>query len=277
MLIGGRYRDTELGLAAKEAGRALLVEDSYVNQLVASGMLQNIGYQVSIATNGAEALKMVQSYPYDIILMDCLMPVLDGYQATKQIRMLQGPEGRTPIIALTASAMAGDRDKCLLAGMDDYLSKPLDHTELSDVLAAVKQRNPKRWHSDQRNKSQTVPRNRSHVDEATLAGLRKLGATGDGTLLPKVIEAYLSDTPSRIHEMKSALRTTNASGIAQAAHALKGSCRNIGARHLAELADMLEQIANSGQLDSAQDTIMLIESEFEGVRITLAGEITLAS
>ncbi|CAN5885731.1 hypothetical protein BH23ACT12_BH23ACT12_01880 [soil metagenome] len=116
------------------AGKVLLVEDSYVNQLVATGMLEKLGYRVSLSTNGAEAVRMAAEEPYDVILMDCLMPVMDGYEATQRIRRLEGPAGSVPVVALTASAMAGDRERCLEAGMDAYLSKPLNPQDLSQVM-----------------------------------------------------------------------------------------------------------------------------------------------
>jgi signal transduction histidine kinase/CheY-like chemotaxis protein len=119
---------------AAESSRALVVDDAPVNQLVASAMLKRLGYQTDLAGNGAEALAAVERVGYDVILMDCLMPVMDGYTATKKIRALSGANAQVPIVALTASAMIGDREKCLSSGMDDYLAKPLDHDRLADVL-----------------------------------------------------------------------------------------------------------------------------------------------
>jgi len=113
----------------------LLVEDAPVNQLLARVMLEKLGYRVDLAENGAEAIEAVQSKQYDVILMDCLMPVLDGFETTARIRSLDGPAGRTPIVALTASAMADDRERCLLAGMDDYLPKPIHPAALAAALA----------------------------------------------------------------------------------------------------------------------------------------------
>lgn len=120
-----------------QGGRVLLVEDSEVNQMVASGLLRKQGYAVSIASNGAEAVQMASAEYYDIILMDCLMPVMDGYEATRRIRT-GGPNRRTPIVALTASAMEGDRQRCLNSGMDLYLAKPLDPAELRKVLSQAR-------------------------------------------------------------------------------------------------------------------------------------------
>jgi PAS domain S-box-containing protein len=115
--------------------RVLLADDAPVNVLVASRELEQLGYQVDVAATGEEALDAVQQTHYDAVLMDCLMPVMDGYEATRRIRRLEGPASATPIIAMTASAMVGDREECLLAGMDDYLSKPVNRTLLASALA----------------------------------------------------------------------------------------------------------------------------------------------
>lgn len=120
---------------AHPAGRVLVVEDTMVNQLVAQSMLEMLGYEVDLQSNGADAVSAVRNNDYVAVLMDCLMPVMDGYEATQRIRRLEGSSRHTPIIALTASAMAGDREKCLLAGMDDHLPKPLERKALEEVLA----------------------------------------------------------------------------------------------------------------------------------------------
>ena len=113
----------------------LLVEDNIVNQKVAAALLGKLGCRVDVAANGREALDMAALLPYDLIFMDCQMPEMDGYQATGEIRRREGPARHTPIIALTAGAMAEDRERCLRAGMDDYLSKPFRAAQLREMLA----------------------------------------------------------------------------------------------------------------------------------------------
>jgi CheY-like chemotaxis protein len=115
--------------------RILLVEDNVVNQRVGQRLLERLGCQVDIAADGAQALERLVTVPYQVILMDCQMPVMDGFQATYSLRRRGGPNGRTVIIALTANAMAGDRERCLLAGMNDYMRKPITLADLTTVLA----------------------------------------------------------------------------------------------------------------------------------------------
>jgi CheY-like chemotaxis protein len=117
--------------------RILVVEDNAINQLVLQTMLSNLGHHVELAENGGEAVGLVEEHTYDVILMDCQMPVMDGYAATAAIRTLPGDAGRTPIVALTASAMPADKQRCLDAGMDDYLSKPVNQSDLVTTMTRV--------------------------------------------------------------------------------------------------------------------------------------------
>lgn len=107
-----------------------------MNQLVARGLLTRLGCEVDVAANGQEAVRLFAAARYDLVLMDCMMPGLDGYEATAEIRRIEPVGGRTPVVAMTASAMQGDRERCLAAGMDDYLSKPVDRETLARVLVA---------------------------------------------------------------------------------------------------------------------------------------------
>ena len=120
---------------AQSSGRVLLVEDNKVNQLVGSKVLVNLGYTFTIANNGVEAVDAFRSGEYDAVLMDCQMPEMDGYEATAAIRRIEGTNGHIPIIAMTAAAMEGDRERCMAAGMDDFITKPVRLEAVSTVLA----------------------------------------------------------------------------------------------------------------------------------------------
>jgi CheY-like chemotaxis protein len=123
------------GATAPAHGRVLVVEDNEVNQMVAEGLILQLGYEVDLANDGAEAVEAVARTTYAAVLMDCHMPILDGYSATREIRLREGAGPRVPIIAMTAGATAADRDLCLAAGMDDYVSKPVDPKALGRALA----------------------------------------------------------------------------------------------------------------------------------------------
>jgi len=125
---------TEAPACLPRTARVLVVDDSTTNQLVAAVILERLGCEVQFAANGAEALEFIAQEPFQVVFMDCMMPVMDGYEATEAIRRLPGSAGRTPIVAITAAAMPGDRERCLAAGMDDYLSKPVWPEQLEKAL-----------------------------------------------------------------------------------------------------------------------------------------------
>jgi len=255
------------------AGRVLLVEDSYVNQLVASGMMEKLGYEVQVSPDGAHAVDVAAAGRFDLILMDCRMPVMDGYEATRRIRNSDGPNRTTPIVALTASAMAGDRERCLAAGMDGYLSKPLDPRELAATLNGF---NKKPTSLQATTAPAPAPRSDS-LDESVLDGLRELERGGDGSFLRRVIEAFVSDTRSRLDDLRVGIAANDLPTTARAAHALKGSCRNIGARRMASLCEQLEQAANGTDPAAAHQALSRLEDDFAAVKLILAEELNLAS
>jgi signal transduction histidine kinase/HPt (histidine-containing phosphotransfer) domain-containing protein len=223
--------------------RVLLAEDNAVNQQVALGNLRKLGYEADVAANGFEVLEATVRKNYDIILMDCQMPELDGYQVTREIRRREGTGRHAYIIAMTAHAMVGDREKCLAAGMDDYLSKPLNRAELRDAL------------------QRGAPQPSTSLNEDSLSPL----PTDDEREVAKWIELFAATAPHSIADMKRAHEESRAGDLSMAAHSLKGSCSNFGATALAELCAQIEHAADDGKLNGLGDLIAAAEQELARV------------
>jgi PAS domain S-box-containing protein len=221
-------------------GRVLVVEDNALNQLVAEGVVSKLGYQVDLVANGVEAVNAVSASSYSAVLMDCHMPVMDGFEATGEIRRRQGSSARTPIIAMTAGAMAEDRERCLAAGMDDFVAKPVSVAAVGQALA--------RWVRDEPTAT-AVPvqgaqgdqeGNSSIIDAQRQAVLRSLGPDDGWGILPAAVRAFLHDCPSIVAAMRTAIETSDAHGFGESAHQLKGAAANIGAVKVAALCDRAE-------------------------------------
>jgi CheY-like chemotaxis protein len=219
--------------------RVLLAEDNPVNQQVALGNLRKLGYQPDVAVNGFEVLEATARKSYDIILMDCQMPELDGYQVTREIRQREGTGRHAYIIAMTANAMVGDREKCLAAGMDDYVSKPLNRAELRAAML------------------RGAAKAGAHLDEYPLGAL----AMDDDLEVAKWIELFVATAPGSIADMKRALEESHAADLSLAAHSLKGSCSNFGASALAEICARIEHTADDGNLHGMGELIASAEKE----------------
>jgi CheY-like chemotaxis protein/HPt (histidine-containing phosphotransfer) domain-containing protein len=213
--------------------RVLVAEDNVVNQRVASGLLRRRGHDVTVVGEGRAAITAVFEENFDVVLMDVQMPEMDGFEATAEIRAREKSSGgHIRIIAMTAHAMAGDRDRCLRAGMDGYLSKPLD----PQLLRAVVEEEP--------GAGGLRP-----VFERELA-LERVG--GDTQLLSEVIQLFLADCPLRLAAMKTALDTRDAEAIAREAHQLKGAAANLSVIGLFETAAILEQLGTESRFDAAE-------------------------
>jgi two-component system sensor histidine kinase/response regulator len=240
-------------------GLLLLVEDNPVNQEVAIEMARSLGCEVHLAEDGIRALEIVGHARYDAILMDCHMPRMDGFAATGAIRAAEGSGARTPIIALTANAMEGDREACLEAGMDDYLPKPFDREQLRAVLA--------RWLPKSPFDAAPVP---AAVDEAVLDGIRALNRARGDVIVARVVTAYLASAPSQIDEIRGCIEEGDAEGLRFVAHSLKSSSGNVGARGLRDLARALEEAARAGELGVAKDLAARLDEEWGRVHRSLA-------
>ncbi|MDO9365723.1 MAG: ATP-binding protein [Methylotenera sp.] len=250
------------------SGKILLVEDNPVNCLVAETMLASLGLESTVAHDGLEALDLLSSDQFDVILMDCQMPMMDGFEATREIRRIEAGTGyHTPIVALTANAIVGDREKCLAAGMDDYLVKPYTEKQLEDVI--------KHWLNGAAVMSPAVSVNdnastHSPVDLAALNDLRRLVPGNGNDFISKLVEAYLQTAPEGVLRLNEALATENASEVAKAAHALKSSSANLCATHLAEFFKKIEAKGRTGILDhEVRSMVNQAIEEFSKVKNTL--------
>ncbi len=247
--------------------RVLLVEDNPVNLMVAQRLLQVLGVDCDAAGNGQAALEKLDGGDYDLVLMDCQMPVLDGYAATRRWREIEqerGAERRLPIVAMTANAMAGDRQKCLDAGMDDYLAKPVTRAELEQCVA--------RWKGSNLAVPDTLPpaaqlaeRSPPVLDGGVLGELREvLGAEVD-----RIVAVYLEDAPRLIAQLERAAASNDPIALRVAAHTLKSSSANVGATTLADAARDLEHGARDGTLANPGTAVARIVGEFAQVRAAL--------
>ncbi|MDP3118849.1 MAG: ATP-binding protein [Sulfuricurvum sp.] len=236
--------------------RILLVEDNTTNQLVAQGMLNSLGLYADIASNGLEALEAIQistdSQPYSIVLMDCQMPEMDGYDATHAIR--EGKAGeenkQLHIIAMTANAMQGDREKCTLAGMDDYMTKPINLSVLKSALIKwiLKGEKPVQSNHKQAVIKKAASADLSLWDEAD--ALHRLG--NNGVLLNKIIKSFMNDGPNALSALVKSLKENNSQDAQLHTHSLKGAAGNVGALKLQEFARQLEEAAKDENLSKVE-------------------------
>ena len=266
------------------ATRLLLVEDNPVNLAVGEKLLSVLGYSCDIAINGQIALEKMATGRYSLVLMDCQMPVLDGYSATREWRdreVLQGSKMHLPIVAMTANAMAGDRQRCLDAGMDDYLSKPVSREQLENCLhrwlpgrASFELRAPQPTADIAAPVPPPSPRNVAPsifpvLDHGMLDELREIA--GDET--PRIIGLFLEDAPRLIARMESASALPDLEAIRDAAHTLKSSSANVGAMALSTAAKRVELGARAQKLDRPAVAVALVIAEYARARMALQGYI----
>ena len=256
---------TAAGSAPSPKRRILIVEDNIVNKNVALHQLQKLGHAADSAENGRLALQAMRCAPYDVVFMDCQMPELDGYEATREIRRIEGSDRHTWIVAMTAHSLEGDREKCLAAGMDDYLSKP---AKIEDLRVALERYDGIRGIEKEVRECGSTPA----VDLTLLAGLRDLDGSGDDSIVGNLIDLFLESTPAAMAEAKSAAMQQLAPQLGRAAHTLKGSCSNFGAERMREVCQRLESLASTGTTDGAPELLEQIEREFHYVRLTLERE-----
>lgn len=272
----------KIALATDKKLKILVAEDNLVNQQVIFNQLQILGHDADCAANGAEALKMVAMQQYDMILMDCQMPVIDGYSATQNLRRSEGSKHHTVVIALTANAMPADREQCLSAGMDDYISKPVS----LDALQAVLQRwssvraggdremgsqcvgiFPQQTASSVRWRENLIQNPKSPYDSSSLStdsdpvDLRRLDEVmrGNRARQRQLLEIFIQNAKTELEEIKKAIAANNYSTLAQKAHRLKGSSANVGVSYIAAIATELELSAQQQNLSLANSLLISIE------------------
>jgi len=248
--------------------RALVAEDNAVNRLVVTKALEREGHVVHSANNGREAVEAWQRDRFDLILMDCQMPEIDGYEATRAIRALErSTGGHTRIVAVTANAMKGDRERCLAAGMDEYLAKPLQREGLMRALRPLLERGGESQGEAVEATSVTprdagdVPLDRNRLTE--IAG-------GDADFAQELIHLFIEDTAQHIAALGEAIAQADAETVRKVGHTLKGSSSNIGAEPLRCAAFEVEMQGKAGDLVQATTSLTLIQREFDRLREALA-------
>ncbi|HWE55076.1 MAG TPA: response regulator [Acidimicrobiales bacterium] len=218
------------------AAMILLVEDNRMNQLVATKVLEKLGHRFDIANDGEEAVAAVAAKPYDLVLMDCEMPHMDGFEATGIIRRSESPDRHLPIIAMTAAAMEGDRDRCLAAGMDDYLTKPIRIDILAETIA--------RW------LPAVVAPVGQPLDQSQIDALLDLD-DGAGEVLAEIVREFVAMVEPMSADLGQAVRSGDAPGLMRVAHTLKGAASNIGAAELAAVLADMERYGREGDCSAA--------------------------
>lgn len=257
-------------LPAKRSLRLLVAEDNETNQVVARQLLQRLGHQIEVVGNGAAALERLAGERFDAVLMDCQMPVLDGYEATRRLRAgsVAGADPRTPVIALTAHARPEDRAQCLAAGMTDYLAKPIRLHELAEVLvrcglapAPVAPPAPP--------PAAARERVAGLLDERQLAQLRSLPGTRGPRLIDEVIELFRTETDARLAEIATLAGAQRGEEIGVLAHRLAGSAANLGAAPFQAAARALEDATRAGSWAEVAERRAALEREWARLRAAL--------
>jgi PAS domain S-box-containing protein len=266
---------TPHGLVTPSTRRAriLLAEDNPTNQTVAVAILTKLGHAVDAVANGGEAIRALREIPYDLVLMDCQMPEMDGYEATRWIRSSDSGvrNSHIPVIAMTAHAMKGDREKCLAAGMNEYLCKPVQPKELAETLARWLREPAAGNPSDlsiavDRSPSGSTPEDSKAVfNEEEL--LKRL--MGDRSLGQTVLRGFLEDIPQQIHTLKDRLGAGDVPLVERQSHTIKGAAATVGARSLREVAFAMEQAGKAGELGRAAELVPRLEEEFLRLKVVI--------
>ena len=242
----------------------LLAEDNLVNQKLAARMLEKRGHQVEIANNGREALAILEKRDFDLILMDVQMPEMDGFATTAAIREKEKTTGEhIPIIAMTAHAMKGDREKCLIAGMDDYISKPIRSEELYKAIESFSCVSKQIENASEQNIDDNSINNIINKDEL----MERID--GDMELLSQMIELFLEDNPKNMAKIQEAILNNNTRDLERAAHTIKGSISNFSTGKAFETVFKLEKMGRDGEITNAEEIFSVLRNELQKLEAAL--------
>ncbi len=243
----------DAGMASRHPLRILLAEDNVVNQKVALRLLAQMGYRADVAANGLEAIEALERQRYDVVLMDVQMPEMDGFEASREINRRWSGETRPRIVAMTANAMQGDRELCLAAGMDDYVSKPIRVAELQGALEKAAGRAPASPPAPAAGAGPAAV-----IDGAALASLE---TTVGAAAMDELIGTFLEDADALVAELRRALAAGDGEGLRRAAHSLKSTSASFGATEVTALAKALETAARTGHLEGAAGLLQQLVAE----------------
>ncbi|NLY01485.1 MAG: response regulator [Rhodopirellula sp.] len=252
--IDGSWRER-----ARRSLRILLAEDNPANQKVAMFVLNQRGHAVEVVQNGSEAVDMVRQRDFDVVLMDVHMPVMDGFQATSAIRALQDPrKAKVPIVAITAHALKGDQQRCLSAGMDGYLAKPIDARELIELVDLIADKDPLPQPLDDRQRTEEADCEKAAEpagEDVFNSEVALASCFGSHAMFVKMAEFFLAESTEVLNQLDAAVRGGNATALAAAAHRLRGTIVYLGARSAADAAQQVEQLGKSGDLTGAAEKV----------------------
>ena len=241
--------------------KILLAEDNLMNQKLVTGIFSRHGHQLTIANNGREAVDAYHAEAFDVILMDVQMPIMDGFAATAEIRNQERISGvRTPIIAMTAHALKGDRERCIEAGMDEYLSKPIRAKQLEELLEAM-------LSGDGQSRILSVSCETESLPVQSLINWRSAmeGVDGDRELLKSIIQVFLTESSTLLQELTQAVQNHDAATIRSRAHSLKGAMLGVGAFTTADLVQILELRTDGGSLESTMESVQAIKEQYRQI------------
>ena len=248
--------------------RILLVEDNRVNQCLAIQLIEKHGHTVVLATNGLEAVVTFEKGHFGLILMDVQMPVMNGLEATAEIRRIEGGRTHIPIIAMTGNSLQGDRERCLAAGMDDYISKPMKLADLDSMIQKWTSK-PQVTPSSVENIASKVPSESVPVDHDRLLEIKELGGEDEPDYLATLIKIFLDDASRLIGKLRHAVTNGDPEAVKAIAHTLKGSCSNLGLVQMAHTCKDLDEVGRAHTVEGADALLAQLEREFACARSIL--------